>query len=419
MGWRACNVKRNRAKMLKTRQFVEQCLSEGITSPSEMRDRYNQTYGLEGEKAKTRFAFTKAMRRMGISASKRLELKHEAQKETEVKDIEEYEEVHEYLAFGKGISGIQKYQIDRTLRDLRKIWEWMNYTNPQTWKLSSLIDCLENHIPKDNNGKWGQPSRVLCLLGAFNRTFQGYLPKGWSMGLKRDPSELKDFLEFDEFEEFIANLRDTRNMKKEGWKALYKAEVNSGARGGAHSTKSSSLHGILSLRWEHINFNTRRCSIRDKGKKRKPARLWKEIPLDLFYWINGWEALVKWHEQSYGYRPTQERHAMGRCFPIGYTDYLRMFDRTRHGCHSRIAQDVETMKPHIFRKTHAQWCARLRIPLHWICGQFPYAWYGVGWDDPKILLRYYLTIEPDEMQEINKKMSMRIEKLGLNAPLIA
>ena len=138
----------------------------------------------------------------------------------------------------------------------------------------------------------------------------------------------------------------------------------------------------------------------------------------MFYWIEGWEALMKWHEERYGYRPTQDKHESGKCFPVTYDQYRRMFHNTRHRCNSRINQDLETMRPHILRQTHAQWCARLGIPLQWICGQFPYGWYGVGWDDPKILLKYYLMLETDEMYEINKKMSMRIEKLSLNAPLI-
>lgn len=400
---------------MSTRQFVEECLKKEIFSPSEMSRRWNRKYGLEGkEKAKTSEAFTKAMRRMGISAEKRLELKHEARRQTKVKDIEEYEEVEEYVAFSKGVSGIQKRQIKRTLTDLRQLWEWMNYTNPQTWKLSSLIECLEKHIPRDHNGKWSKSKKVLKLLGAFNRTFQGHLPKGWSMGLKREAGELKDFMQFKEFEDFINNLDDAYGFPQIMWISLYTEQVNAGCREGATKERT----GILSLKWEDIDYNTKRCQIRDKGKKGKAERIWIQVPLDLFPFLDGWETLMKWHEERYGYRPTQEKHESGRCFPVTYVQYRRTFHKTRHRCRSRISQDIETMRPHIFRQTHAQWCARLKIPLQWICGQFPYGWYGVGWDDPKILLKYYLTLETDEMYEINKKMLMRMEKLDLNAPLI-
>lgn len=384
-----------------------------------MRDKYNQQYGLEGDKARTSDAFTKAMRRMGISATKRLDLKHEALKETEVKDIEDYPEVKRYLGFSD-FQQIGNAQKRTTLSNLRKLWESMGCTDPKTWEFDpnapeerNLIVCLKRIVGQDERGQWKKPSMVNSLLGAYNRTFQGYLPKGWSMGLKRDPSELKDFMEFEEFNDYISSLVDTPEMSKEGWVACYTEEVNSGARGGAKSTRDNALTGILSLKWENINYKTRRCSIRDKGKKGKPARLWKQIPLDLFYWLNGWEALEKWHEQRYGYKPTQERHAMGRCFPVGYTDYRRMFHRTRHRCDSRIKQDLETMRPHIFRKTHAQWCKRIGVSLENLCGnpEDGIGRYGVGWDDPKVPLAYYLTPEPEEFKEQDQKIQQRLEKL--------
>jgi len=408
-----------RRKPQKVRKFVEQCLNEGVTSPSEMARAYNQQFGLEGEKARTSVAFTKAMRRMGISAKKRLELKHEVQRETEVKDIEDYPEVKRYLGFSD-FQQISKAQKRKTLYNLRKLWEAMGCTNPKTWEFDpnapeerNLIMCLKRMVGQDERGQWKRPSRVNDLLGAYNRTFQGYLPKGWSMGLKRDPSELKDFLEFTEFAEFIQKLIDTPQMSREGWEAMYKAEVNTGARGGNTATRKKALHGILSLKWEHINYKTRRCRIRDKGKKGKPARLWKEIPLDLFYWLRGWEALERYHEQQHGYSPTPERHAIGRCFPIAYYEYRIQFEENRHRCESRIAQDLETMRPHILRKTHAQWGKRIGISLENLCGN-PEAGigrYGVGWDDPKVPLAYYLTPEPEEFKEQDEKIQKRLAKL--------
>lgn len=416
---------KRRKKPMKVKDFVTQCLNEGITSPAKMRDKYNRQYGLEGDKAKTRFAFTKAMRRMDISAKKRLELKREAMKETELKDIEDYPEVKRYLGFSD-FQQIGERQKLKTLRKLRELWEAMGCTDPKTWKFEgdapeqyNLILCLKNLIGQNELGQWKQPNQVLELLGAYNRTFQGYLPKGWSMGLKREAGELKDFMEFGEFNGFIVNLLDTPAMSKEGWEATYKAEVNSGARGGGATTRTKAISGILSLKWEDINYNEKRCSIRDKGKKGKPARLWKEVPLELFYWINGWEALMKWHEQRYGYRPTQERHAKGRCFPVAYYEYLDQFHDTRHRCNSRINQDLETMKPHIFRKTHAQWGKRIGISLENLCGnpKDKIGRYGVGWDDPKVPLAYYLTPEPDEYIEQDQKIERRLAKLQVKGIL--
>jgi len=231
------------------------------------------------------------------------------------------------------------------------------------------------------------------------------------MGLKREAGELKDFFEFEEFEEFIRNTFDTPIMSKEGWEALYKAQVNMGCREGTRGNT-----GIVSLRWEDINYNTKRTKIRDKGKKGKPARLWSQIPLDLFYWIHGWEALEKWHEKRHGYKPTQDRHATGRVFPVKYGVYRINFHNVRRKCDSRISQDLETMRPHIFRKTHAQWAKRIGVSLENLCGNTESSpcigRYGVGWDDPKVPLKYYLTPEPEEFAEQDQKIEARLQKLA-------
>jgi len=92
---------------------------------------------------------------------------------------------------------------------------------------------------------------------------------------------------------------------------------------------------------------------------------------------------MKWHYLQFGYYPTNENHGLGRCFPINYNEYLEQFHETRKRCNGRVAMDIETLTPHIMRKTHAQWCAKLRIPLQWICGdRSGNGWYGVGWNKP-------------------------------------
>jgi len=333
-------------------------------------------------------------------------------------DIEDYPEVKKYLGFGD-LQQISKTQKRNTLRNLRQLWVMMKKTNPRQWTFIpneetpedlNLLECIKREIGQNEKGQWKKPNRVLQLLGAYNRTFTGNLPKGWSMGLKREAGELKDFFEFSEFNGFISKLEDTPHMSKEGWEACYKEQVNNGAREGTDMET-----GILSLKWENIDYNKRRCKIRDKGKKGKPARLWTQIPLDMFYWIHGWEALIKWHELKYGYRPTQQRHATGRCFPVTYDRYRMMFHNTRHKCDSRINQDLETMRPHILRKTHAQWAKRIGVSLEHLCGNTESSpcigYYGVGWDDPKVPLRYYLTPEPDEYVEQDQKIQKRLEKL--------
>jgi len=405
---------RKRKKKVSVKEFVKQCFAEGITSPSEMRDEYNKAF--PSTKPKGSDAFTKAMRRMGVTSEDRLTLKHEAQKEKEVLDIEDYEEVRRYMGFSD-FGQISKQQKTKTRKKLRELWQMMGYSNPRLWDIDpnspepyNLLQTLKKHIGQDENGQWKKPNQVLELLGAFNRTFTGRLPKGYSTGLKREAGELKDFFEFTEMNEYLLKLQDTYHMSKEAWEALYKTQVNLGCREG---TKGNT--GILSLKWEDINFKTRRCNLRDKGKKGKPARLWTQLPLDLFYWLNGFEALCTYHTQKYGYRPTNERHATGKCFPIAYQRYNRMFHDTRHRCECRINQDGETMIPHIFRKTHAQWAKRIGVSLENLCGDTTSSpcvgFYGVGWDDPKIPMKYYLTPEPEEFAEQEEKVAKRLVKL--------
>jgi hypothetical protein len=56
--------------------------------------------------------------------------------------------------------------------------------------------------------------------------------------------------------------------------------------------------------------------------------------------------------------------------------------------------------------------------LNHICGDFPNGRNGVGWDNPKILLDFYVEVEEDEYEETDKKAAERMVKLGL-APLSA
>ena len=412
---------------------MRECLEKGVTSPSEMAREYNSKHGLEGRKeAKKPDAFRKAYRRMGITPQKRLELAHEALKDKEIKDIEEYEEVQRYLGFSTLQQVSSKFK-KRTVRYLRELWELMGKTNPRTWKLDpsapddeNLINVLLKRVGQDEHGEWKQRSLMLELLGAYNRTFTGRLPKNWSVGIKRTAGELKDFFEPEEYREFENNLWDRPEISKEGQASLFSGQINKGAREGSDATSLKARTGVLSLKWEHINYKERRCKLHEKGKRGKPALLWINLPLDLFPWLNGWEKLLKWHEQSFGYIPTQQRHATGRVYPISYKVYSDIFHDTRRRCDSRIKQDTESMKPHIFRKTHAQWAKRIGVTLENLCGDtstYPHdGRYGVGWSDPKVPLKYYLTKEAWEYEEQDEKIAKRLEKmrqpLSVEVPMI-
>lgn len=393
-------------KLPKVRVFVETCLTEGITSPSKMRDIYNENFPrkIKGElRPLTSDAFTKALRRLGISSEERIGLKRKAQEEKELKDIMDYDEVKNYLHYSKYVGHVSKAQIENTMRELRTLFTWMvdeEIPNPKEWNIKNLGKCMEKHIGMKENGQWKRPSRVLTLWGAYNRCFQGRLPKGWSMGLKRPAGELKDFFEYTEYFSFDSALKDTENMSLEGWKSLFSAEINMGCRGGTTGNT-----GITSLSWENINFKTKRCKIRDKGKKGQPARLWIQVPLDLFPWVKGWEKLIRWWEQQG--KPTQ-----GKVFTVNYDQYRLQFHRTRKRVGGRISQNLETLRPHIMRKTHAQWAKRMGVTLDNLCGDTTASpnvgRYGVGWDDPKVPMKYYLTKEPWEYEEQDKIIEKRL-----------
>jgi integrase len=393
--------KSSRKKFPLASSFAEICLQQGITSPSQMAAEYNRKYGLEGKKdAISDNAFTKALRRKGITAEKRLEMKEEVKKETVIVDIMDMEEVKNY--FAKFSVHYHKHHLDRVARSLRRIWEYMNKTSPYTWKDAEVYAALDAKEPKNpETGKWLYPTRVYGMLSSLSTIFPNVLAKGHTMGLVRQKGELKDYFSFQEFDSFIAALSPTEKMSVTGWSALFKAHVNTGAREG--TTKQT---GILSLKWEDIDFSNKRCRIHDKGKRGVHGRLWQNIPLNQFEWLHGWQDLLEWRSQRGN--PTN-----GFVFPVIYQEYLNKFHATRKQAGGRIAADLETLRLHVLRKTHAQWLTKLRVPIEWICGQFPDGWFGVGWDSPQILLGYYMTLEAEERFEIETKAQQRMEKLGL------
>jgi integrase len=402
---------RKKISVPSAKNFAEACLASGMTSPSSMRDAYEKQW----KKSLTADAFEKAIRRLGISSERRKQLAEEAKKQTVCRDISEYRQYQAYAV--RSETRITTSQRKRQLDNMRRLWEVMDCSNPEEWEEQDILTKLKQVYPLVDDGKGGKkfehPHTVKDLLTAVNTMFPGILTKGWYSDYTREPGELKDYFTFEEWGTYKSKLCDTPTMPRIGWLALNDSQVNMGCREGTKKTT-----GILSLRWENINYETRRCSINDKGGRGKAARLWKNIPLDLFPHLNGWWELMEWHKVQNGYYPTNEHHATGRAFPFAYTQYLNNFHDTRHKCGGRIAADLDTMRPHIIRRTHAQWLVKLGIPLERICGQFPDGRFGVGWDNPLVLLRYYVTLESDEEQEILVKAQKKMIALGI-APLSA
>ena len=379
-----------------------------MTSPTLISDELRK----KGKNVKPN-AITKMISRLGIDR-KAIDEKVKIERQ---KDILDHQRVKDYIT-AASTSGITRNQRDSQIKHIQQMFEWMGRSQPEGWTYNSVIECLKQHYEhgEDERGrlKFKKEGAIQDYLSAINTMFPLILPKGWSAGLGRKAGELKDNFSFEEFNAFINALEDTQQMSLLGWRALFKEQANMGAREG---TREST--GILSLEWDNINYQTRRCSLREKGGKGDAARLWKNLPLDFFPWLHGWDDLVSYHVQQFGYEPTNECHAKGRCFSIDYDDLREQFHATRKATGLRIANDLETMKPHVLRKTHAQWLIKLRVPLERICGQFPSGRFGVGWDNPLNLLKYYVTLESDEEVEIMQKAQSRMLALGLVAPLVA
>ena len=389
-------------KVLKLSEFIEEFKvkafkeakasnTETSLTPKLLQHLYEERYpNLE---KKDSSSYRKALIRCGMTADKRTEFVKEQRQALAQADIFEYKQVKDYLANSEG-SDLQK-TISTQLTNLRKIWEIMGKTDPNTWSQADLyLKIEESGIYKKviTNGvkQWEYPAAVKVLLSPISTMFQGVMQKNWSANLcVHKAGELRDFMRFQELEEFLSNVIDTPAMSKEGLTAMFSIHINMGCREGANSNT-----GIIGLLWEDIDFAAKRCSLREKGHRGNAGERWNLTPLNLFPFLHGWDRLMKWHEQQG--KPTQ-----GKVFPINYSLYNAEFHAVCKRCQSRL-KDVDSndcLRLHIFRRTHGQYCKRYGIPLELICGDAPNGRFGVGWKDPKIPVRYYLSEESEEIDE--------------------
>jgi hypothetical protein len=404
-------------KVPKVTDYIDECLKTGITKPTDMQTLYNVKY----RKTKTLACFCMALNRKDMNKTKRdgidkqqRETEREAQSKKDQTDILDYPEVQSYKMAAE-TGRVQRIQIERQMTNLHRLWELMNRTDPHTWTYLDILTGIEKEFKKvvDTRGRtvYEKPTIVSKLLSSYNSMFPGHLPKGWGTTLcKHDAGELKDYFTFEEYDLFIAGLGFTLDMSTLGYQACFKAQVNMGSREGKGLDQGN---GILGLRWENIDYEARRAKLNEKGGRGKAGRIWQHVPLDLFKWLHGWDDLIRYHNERYGYEPTNNQHAEGRCFPVTYDVYRHMFHIARKQANGRISGSSDTMRPHIMRKTHAQWCKKLKIPLECVCGIFPDGWFGVGWDNPEIVLKYYMSIDETDIQDAQQLANDRIKALGL------
>ncbi len=395
--------------------------------PVDIKAEYEHQY--PKQKPKTLEAYVMALKRSGLTKQVRDKQAETVIRKEEGKHILDYPEVANYVLLAEN-SRVQQSQIENQKRNITKIWEIMGRTDPHTWTYQTIMEGIANHEVNgkkiyekivDERGRAGfqHPGAVLSLLSAVNTIFPNKMPKGFGTGLTREAGELKDYLTFEEVNLFLSNLQDTPSLCLEGWKALFAAQINMGCREGTNQT-----NGICNILWENIDYAEKRMSIREKGGRGKASRLWKNVPLDLFPWLNGWKLLMAYHQKRFGYTPTNDMHETGRVWgELHYAEYSAQFHATRKRCNGRIAGNKETMRPHVLRKTHAQWLVKLFVPMEQICGIFPDGHFGVGWDNPAILMKYYVTLEDKQRSRAEKQAQERMQALGLiptvqTAPLL-
>lgn len=395
-------------KKLKLRSFIltQQKNGESL-APIDITTAYNHL----AKKQVSLQAVSQMLKRMNLNAEQRKAVIVEKARLEAGKDIEDYQEIKSYLA-NADIHGTTRKQIVRQLYNIRHVWELMDKTDPHTWTAEAVLAAIKKEIPmveaQSGRMQFSKPAMAGKYLSAVNTFFRNILPPKFSAGLNRAKGELVDNLSFIEFKSLLDACEDDNNMSALGWRAMFCAHVNLGCREG-----TSGKTGIVSLRWDDINFETKRCKLREKGGHGHAGRVWDLLPLDLFKWLNGWEMLMQWHYEKHGYMATNEQHASGEVFPVNYQAYLEEFHAARKRAGGRIGTDKETLTPHIIRKTHAQWCKKLRIPLEIIAGKFPAGMFGVGWDNLSILKDFYTSVEPDEYEDAENKASARMKLLGL------
>jgi hypothetical protein len=340
--------------------------------------------------AKSIDSYKKALQRGGYTLEGRKALNTQLLNNQAQLDIEQYKEVRDYKA-NCNMGGVQISQRDGQIKNLRKVWELMNKTVPYGWTQTSLLEAIDKIYPKiqKENGSEGykNPAAIKALLSPISTMFKGILQPNWSANLcVHKAGELKDYFRFHEMDLFLSKLCDTESLSVEGWQAIFRLGVNMGCREGTNGNT-----GILGLLWEDIDFQTYRCSLREKGHRGNAGERWEGVPLNMFKWMDGWTHLIAhWQQQN---KPTK-----GKVFKISYNAYNEMFSRTLQKCGGRLAEVNAAMRLHTFnRRTHGQYCCRMGIPLEYICGKAPYGRFGVGWKDPKIPVNYYLSEESEEI----------------------
>jgi hypothetical protein len=396
-------------KAPKLKDFIQICIEKGMSRPTDIKNEYETQYPTA--KKKTLDAYLFHCKNLGFTKAVRDGKAIDVARKEAQTHIIDYPEVAAYERSSQE-GRIQQKQVDRQKQNLTTLWELLNCTSPYTWTYNSILDAIDKKYPftVDDRGRQVRefPQAALALLTAVNTIFPGKLPRGFGKGYHREAGEMKDHFTFDEGMLFFSNIIDTAELSLEGWNALFKSQVNLSCREGKNLKT-----GILSLDWDDINFAERRCSLHEKGGHGHAGRIWTNLPLDMFPFIHGWADLLTYHRKRFGYTPTNDRHEHGRCFPVDYHTYNQMFHDTRHRCNGRISGDKETMRPHVLRMTSAQWKVELGIEIPEICGNFPDGEFGVGWDNPAILLKYYITLSKKRIQKALSTMNQSIQELGL------
>jgi hypothetical protein len=206
---------------------------------------------------------SQVLKRMQLDAKARQDIIVKRAKIEAGKDISEYQEIKNYLIQSE-LNNTTILHVNSQKKNIRKVWELMGRTDPHTWHYEGLIAKLKTIYPvqADNRGRmvFNHPHAVENLLSAVNTMFPSILPKNWYKAFALEKHARFNYFRFDEWNAFIEAQEATLEMSRLGWQTMFTIQVNASCREGTRGKT-----GIVSLKWQDIDYDTKRCQIADKG----------------------------------------------------------------------------------------------------------------------------------------------------------
>jgi hypothetical protein len=307
-------------------------------------------------------------------------IRREASKEEDAKaQFEDYSFVQRW---------IQTMQSERVkswrerLAQCRRIWVILQKKNPENW---TVDDIKLRAIPELRK----KARSVFTYLVSVRSLRPDFKPK---ISTKREKYAVNQAWKV-KFEKLNENGRQllkvflaTGNLQAQ---TLKHTHITLGCREGEKNyklckrgeIKEEQIGGLLGLRWEKVNWNSRRTDVFES--KTGGGFEWLDCPLDLFG-DTCFNLLMQYWEQK-------GKPASGRIFDIDVAELMRIYKEASEAVGMEI-------NPHMARKIHASLCHDADIPLEIVAGDAPQGMVGVGWEDLTTLKKFYLAFSKKKLQ---------------------